>query len=58
MSTDFRYDLATIRQQELLKDAAAQRLVRPDRMIGPDRPAATTVRFGWLLRRLVRPTAA
>ncbi len=58
MTTDFRYQPATIRQQELLDDAAARRLVRPDRMAGPNRPAATTVRFGWLLRRLAGPTAA
>lgn len=58
MSTDFRYQLATIRQQELLNDAAARRLVRPDRMAGSDRPAASTVRLGWLLRRLAGPTAA
>jgi hypothetical protein len=58
MSTDFRYQPAIIHQQELLRDAAARRLVRPDRMAGPDRPAATSTRFGWLLRRLVGPTAA
>jgi hypothetical protein len=58
MSTDFRYELATIRQQDLLKDAAAERLLRPDRMAGPDRRPAATVRFGWLLRRLAGPTAA
>jgi hypothetical protein len=58
MSTDFRYEPAIIHQQELLKDAADRRLVRADRMAGPDRPTATTVRFGWLLRRLAGPTAA
>lgn len=58
MSTDFRYQPAIIHQQELLRDAAARRLVRSDRMAGSDRPAATNARFGWLLRRLAGPTAA
>jgi hypothetical protein len=58
MSADFRYEPAIIHQQELLRDAGARRLVRSDRMTGPDRPTATTVRFGWLLRRLAGPTAA
>ena len=58
MSTDFRYQPAIIHQQELLRDAAARRLVGPNRMAGPDRPAAAKTHFGWLLRRLAGPTAA
>lgn len=58
MDTDFRHQPAVIRQQELRSEAAAQRLGRPDRMAGPDRPATAAIRIGWLFRRLAGPTPA
>jgi hypothetical protein len=58
MFTDFSHQPAVIRQQELRSEAAAQRLTRPDRMAGPDRQATSTIRIGWLLRRLAGPTPA
>ncbi len=55
MFTDIKTELATIRQQELLDDAAASRIARPDRMIAPDR-RTNPIRIGWLFRRLAGPT--
>jgi hypothetical protein len=58
MFTDFRHQPATIRQQELLAEAAQRRFGRPDRMAGPDRTPAASLRIGRLLRRLAGPTTA
>jgi hypothetical protein len=58
MFTDFRQQPATIRQQELLAEAAQRRIGRPDRMVGPDRTPAPSLRIGRLLRRLAGPTTA
>jgi hypothetical protein len=58
MFTDFRHQPATIRQQELLAEAAQRRIGRPDRMAGRDRTPAPSLRIGRLLRRLAGPTTA
>jgi hypothetical protein len=58
MFTDFRHAPATIRQHELLDEAAKERVGRPDRMNDKDRLTPPTLRIGRLLRRLAGPTAA
>lgn len=58
MFTDFRNEPAVLHQQELLQQAARDRIGRPDRMVRPPSPPDAGPWLGRVLRRLAGPAFA
>jgi hypothetical protein len=58
MFQDFRHELATIHQSELLAQAERERIGRPDRMARHDRATQSGPWVSRVLRRLAGPAFA